>query len=221
MKSTIPKLAIPDSKVLVVKKLIAPHFDPTFHFHPEYQLFLVLEGKGTRFVGDNMKPFQEGDLVLTGPNLPHVWRNDNAYFNKKNRLRTIGIVIYFHNNFLGELVHEKEELENIQHLLLRSVRGLEITGQANSMISTLMLELLSLQGVKSVIQLLKILDIISLSPECHPITHTYDISSDKETETDRMNKVYQYVMQNSSEKISLEEVAAMIHMTPQFLQPLF
>ena len=214
MKNTIPKLAIPESKILMVRKLIAPHFDPTFHFHPEYQLFLVLEGKGTRFIGDTMKPFQKGDLVLTGPNLPHLWRNDNVYFDKKNKLSTAGIVIYFHDYFLGDPIHEKEELESIQRLLQKSVRGLEITGKANRAICKMMVELLELKGIGSVIQLLKILDIISNSSECHQITHNHYVSLNNQTETDRLNKVYEYVMKNFGRKISLKEVSAITCMTP-------
>jgi len=44
-----------------------------WHFHPEYQLTLVLESHGHRMVGDNITPLRPGDLVLVGANLPHVW----------------------------------------------------------------------------------------------------------------------------------------------------
>ncbi len=44
-----------------------------WHFHPEYELVLVTEGKGKRFVGDHVENFQSPDLVLIGPNLPHCW----------------------------------------------------------------------------------------------------------------------------------------------------
>jgi hypothetical protein len=43
-----------------------------WHFHPEYQLTLVLESHGHRRVGDNITPLRPGDLVLVGANLPHV-----------------------------------------------------------------------------------------------------------------------------------------------------
>src|SRR3712207_5365998 len=102
MKPVIQKSAIPESKAFVIKDLIAPYFDPNWHFHPEYQLFVVLEGRGTRFIGDTIKPFKEMDMIFTGPNLPHLWRNDDVYYDKKNNLTTRGIVIYFHGNFLGE-----------------------------------------------------------------------------------------------------------------------
>ena len=213
MKNFVSKSPIPDSKVFVVKELNDPHFDPTFHFHPEHQLFLVLKGEGMRFIGDVIKPFKEGDLVFTGPNLPHVWRNDNAYFDKKNELTTSGIVIYFHDHFLGETIHHKEELENIHHLLQRSVRGFEIKGETNLIVSKMMKELLHLTGVESIIQVLKILNVIANSQECHFITHNHYVASHTEAETDRMNKVYEHVIKNFQQKITLEEVANIANMT--------
>ena len=213
MKNSIPKEAIPDTKVFVIKQLETSYFDPTFHFHQEYQLFLVLQGKGTRFVGDNMKPFEKGDLVFTGPNLPHVWRSDDCYFGKKNDLKTRGIVIYFNDNFLGETIHKKEELENICHLLQKSVRGLEISGDTNRKVSGMMIELLEMKGTKSIIQLLKILDILASSRECHFITHKHYVPIKTEAETNRMNKVYEYVTKNFCQKIMLDDVAAIANMT--------
>lgn len=214
MKSVIPKSAIPATKAFVVKKLETPYFDPTFHFHPEYQLFLVLQGKGTRFIGDNIKPFGKSDLVFTGPNLPHVWRNDNCYFDKGSALKAKGIVIYFHDYFLGEPIHHEEELENIRRLLQKSVRGLEINGDTNRKVSKMMIKLLELRGINAIIQLLKILDILANSTECHFITHKHYIPINTEAETNRMNKVYEYVMKNFRRKIRLEDVAAISNMTP-------
>ncbi|MCW3110698.1 MAG: AraC family transcriptional regulator [Segetibacter sp.] len=213
MKHFVPKSAIPESKVFVVKELHEPHFDPTFHFHPEHQLFLVLKGEGMRFVGDVIKPFKEGDLVFTGPNVPHVWRNDKAYFDKKDQSATAGIVIYFHDHFLGETLHHKEELENIHHLLKKSARGLEITGETNKIVSKMMADLLELRGVDSIIQVLKILDIIAKSPECEFITHNHYVAAHTREETDRMNKVYEHVMKNFQQKITLKEVADIANMT--------
>ncbi|MHB1177634.1 MAG: AraC family transcriptional regulator [Daejeonella sp.] len=214
MKNIIPKPAIPDTKVFVIKQLEATYFDPTFHFHKEYQLFLVLQGKGIRFVGDNMKPFEKGDLVFTGPNLPHVWRSEDCYFDKKNNLKTKGIVIYFHDNFLGKTIHQKQELENIVHLLQKSTRGLEINGDTNRQVSKMMIELLELKGITSIIQLLKILDTLANSTECNFITHKHYAPINTEAETNRMNKVYEYVMKNFRQTIRLEDVAAIASMTP-------
>lgn len=214
MKAMVHKSAIPETKLFVVKELSAPAFDPNWHFHSEHQLFVVLEGTGTRFVGDSIKPFKEGDMVFTGPNLPHLWRSEDAYFNKANHLRTHGIVIYFQENFLGESLMKKEEMEKIRILLQKSVYGLEIKGETNRLVTQMMKELVHLQGIPSLIQLLKILDILTNSTECYTIAHSGYINQYKEDETVRMTKVYEYVMQNFRQKISLDEVAALANMTP-------
>lgn len=213
MKRIVPKSAIPESRAFLIKEIHAPHFDPTFHLHPEFQLSFVVKGEGTRFVGDNIKPFKAGDLVLTGPNLPHVWRNNDSYFEKKSQLSTTVIVIYFHDHFLGETLHKKIEMESINKLFQRSERGLEITGKTRSVVSKMMRNLLSLKGMDSLIQLLKILDVLAKSSECSFITHHHLVSSNTEAETNRMNKVYGYVMKNFKQKISLDEVAGMVNMT--------
>ena len=215
MKKTrvIPKALIPENKSFVIRKQIESYFDPTFHLHPEFQISYVMEGEGNRFVGDSIKPFKANDLVLIGPNLPHVWRNHNAYFEKDSTLSTTVIVIYFHDHFLGETIENKEEFESIRHLFQRSQCGIEITGKTRLAVSELMVELLELNGADSIIQLLKILNTIALSQECHPITDTHSKSYNTEAETDRMNKVYEFIMKNFHRKINLEDVASIASMT--------
>ncbi|MFC7525740.1 AraC family transcriptional regulator [Parapedobacter sp. GCM10030251] len=209
----IPKALIPENRSFVIRKQVEPYFDPTFHLHPEFQISYVMEGEGNRFVGDSIKPFKANDLVLIGPNLPHVWRSHNAYFEKDSQLSTTVVVIYFHDYFLGETIHEREELESIRHLFQRSQCGIEITGDTQKKVGQLMLELLEMTGTDSIIQLLKILNTIALSDGCHLITDTHSKSYNTEAETDRMNKVYEFIMKNFHRKIHLEEVASIASMT--------
>jgi AraC-like DNA-binding protein len=212
MKQFVRKSAIPESRTFVVKDLIAPHFDPNWHFHPEYQLFLVLKGKGTRFVGDNIKHFRENDMVFTGPNLPHLWRNDDWYFKKNGPRQTRGIVIYFQPDLLGSFLN-KDEMDSIHHLLERSQRGLEIKGETNRMVSKWMTELVAMKGLPSIIQLLKILDALAESSECAPIAHAGYVNLNKQSETGRMTLVYEHVMKNFKQRLSLAEVASLTNMS--------
>ncbi|SIN74081.1 AraC family transcriptional regulator [Algoriphagus halophilus] len=213
MKNPLKKSRIPDSKVFVVQELIAPYFDKNWHFHPEYQLVVILKGRGTRYIGDHIKPFKEGDMVMTGPNLPHVWRSDNAYFDPANELDTHLIVAYFPENFLGEGIFEKEEFEDIGRLMKASARGLEIAGKTNQEITSKMKKLVQLKGSSQLIQLLDILNHLSHSKDISPITNAEYINLNKESEKDRMGEVYEYVMKNYKEKIMLEEVAALANLS--------
>lgn len=214
MRVPIQKSAIPDTRVFVVKDLVEPHFDPNWHFHPEYQLFVVLKGHGTRFVGDVISPFKEGDLLLTGPNLPHLWRCHESYFSKDSSAKTRGIVIYFHETFLGEHALEKDELNALKSLFEKAHRGLEFHGQTRLQVMQWMIDLAGMEGVSSVIQFLKILEKLAHSKEYRyvssgPTSHTF-----KESDSTRMNEVHHYVIENFKNGVSLEEAASRANLTP-------
>jgi AraC-like DNA-binding protein len=213
MKKAFPKSRIPDRRAFVAKELIAPYFDTNWHFHPEYQLFLVLKGRGTRFVGDIMRPFREFDMVFTGPNLPHLWRNDPAYFAKDSELLTHGIVVYFPESFIGTHLLEKEEFENLKLFLAKSQRGLEIGGQTNESLRPMMKRLVHTSGLESIALLFHILHLLASSKDCHPITQAGYTNPNKVSEEDRMSRVYAYVMDNFKQKIGLAEMARLCNMT--------
>lgn len=214
MKTALHKSEIPPSRIFVIKHLEERYFDPVWHFHSEYQLFVVLQGTGTRFIGDSIKAFKPGELILTGPHVPHVWRNDQAYFLKDSNLLTSGIVIYLNENFLGDRFLEKEEIIMLKKLFVRSLRGLEFHGSTRQEVITLMKELLKLQGMPSVIHVLRILEVLSRSKEFHYISsRAYDDTLDQH-EADRLNKVYEYVFENFRKKIRLQDLADLLYMTP-------
>ncbi|WP_111669786.1 AraC family transcriptional regulator [Algoriphagus litoralis] len=213
MKGPFQKSRIPEGKAFVINELKAPYFDVNWHFHSEYQLFVVLKGRGTRFIGDHMQTFKEGDMVLTGPDLPHLWKNDKAYHNPDNNLSVQGIVIYFPDNFLNNSVFSLVEFESIALMLKKSVRGIEISGQTNQLVKAMMIELLDLKGGCSLIQLLKILQTVADSTDCKLITGAAYINTNKESERDRMGQVYEYVMQNFQGKVSLEEAAQLSNLS--------
>src|SRR5690606_28718846 len=167
MKPALHKSEIPPSRIFVVRHLEEKHFDPVWHAHSEYQLFVVLRGTGTRFIGDSIKSFKPGELIFTGPHLPHVWRSDDSYFQRESGLSTSGMVVYLNENFLGNNFLEKEESILLKRLFVKSMRGLEFYGSERQRAIDLMMELTHLQGVPSVIQILRILELLSRSKEYH------------------------------------------------------
>lgn len=214
MRSPIKKFAIPESRVFVIRDLQEPHFDPNWHFHPEYQLFVVLEGHGTRFVGDTIKAFREGDLLLTGPNLPHLWRCHESYFDRESGLSTRGIVIYFHEDFLGDNVLEKEEFVALKQLFERAHRGIDFYGQTRTQVKEWMQRLVTMEGLESVVQFLKILHTLATTKEFKYVASAPSNFSLKESDGDRMNKVHHYVMDHFKQKITLEEAASLANLSP-------
>lgn len=211
-KAVVSKTLIPDNKCFLIKEIVEPYFDPIFHSHPEYQLSFVLKGEGNRFVGNSIQAFYSGDMVLVGPNLPHVWKNHNSYFEQKQPTGTTVLVLYFKGDIFGDSIAHKAEFQKINMLLQQSSRGLEIKGETRQTIGRMMRELTKANGLESVIQLLKILDHLAASKEIFFINELDEVAF-KEAESERIHKVYDFVMKNFNNKIKLEEVAEIANMT--------
>lgn len=210
----LQKSPISTNRAFEYKFLKAPHFDLNWHFHSEYQLFYVLKGTGTRFIGDHVHPFKPGDLVFTGPNLPHLWRSDMEYFEGDKQLWTEGIVVYFPEDFLGGRLLQKNEMVHIRQLFVRAQRGMEIRGKTAERIKSMMTGLLKAKDFESILQLLSMLNLLAHTEEYHLLANVGYSNSLKESDTERMNKVHAYVMKNFREKITLGEIAALASMTP-------
>lgn len=214
MKLALEKSPIPKSHALVTKALKQPIFDPNWHFHPEYQLFMVLKGRGTQFIGDSIRPYKEGEITFTGPNLPHLWRSDIETGKTTKENFSKGIVVYFNQNILGENLLQKEEGLKLKHLLKISLRGLLVTGVTAEKVKTLMQNLVHQEGLEKVVGLLEILHLLSQTDDLEVLASPGYINSLKQGDTERMNIVYAYVMQNFRSKIGLEELAELTNMTP-------
>ena len=70
-----------------------PHFIVPWHYHPAIEIMYITSGTGTRFVGDHVEGYFEGDVCMIGPQLPHEWRNDPVYFDKSSGLRATCICL--------------------------------------------------------------------------------------------------------------------------------
>ena len=196
----------------IVQEFADAAFDPNWHFHPEYQLFCVVEGAGTRFVGDTIKPFRPGDLVMLGPDLPHLWRSDPP--RQPGEAEARGIVVYFREDFLGREFFEKKEMVRLRQLFEKAGRGLEVRGRTREVVTRKMHELPHLEGFGRVLALLDILHGLALSDEYEYLTSLGYVNGFKPSETERMRKVHEYVMGHFGREIALEQVAALTNMAP-------
>ena len=107
-----------------------PHFIVPWHYHPAIEIMYITRGIGTRFVGDCIEQYEEGDVCMIGPNLPHEWRNDDAYFDKESGLRATCICLFFKREIFDPNFIRLPEMNNIRDLIERSRRGLKFTGKS-------------------------------------------------------------------------------------------
>jgi AraC-like DNA-binding protein len=209
LKSALQKSPIPENHAFVVKHLVEPFFDPNWHFHSEYQIFAVLKGQGTRFVGDHVEPYRSGNITFTGPNLPHLWRSD-----QENESYSEGIVVYFNEDLINEKLFLKEEGIKLQRVFKNSLRGIGITGTTAVTIKNMLTDLVSLQGFDSLIALYKILNIISKTSDFSLLASSGYTNTLKDGDTERMNKIHAHVMKHFKEKIAITDISDLVNMTP-------
>src|SRR6185436_7902637 len=155
VKARIEKILPPSAASFVYQIKREPSFGVFWHYHPEYQLTMVLRGQGKRFVGDDVSRFKPGDLVLTGPNLPHMWCSS------RNRDRGSrpheAIIIQFPGTIFGGPFLELPEMAPVRRLLERSTLGIRFGDGARKKISRRMVRMGRQRGLARLIELLEIL----------------------------------------------------------------
>ncbi|GLR18542.1 AraC family transcriptional regulator [Portibacter lacus] len=214
MKSALQKSPIPYTHAFVVKHLKELVFDPTWHFHSEYQLFMVLKGTGTRFIGDSVMTYYPDDITFTGPDLPHLWRSDSDSSSEDGENWSEGIVVYFNEELISENLLQKEEVIKIRKLFKKSLRGVDIQGPVAKTIKKMLINLVSLRGFEGVLELLKILHLISLCSDINVLASAGYTNSLKDGDTERMNIVYAHALKNFKRKLSISEFSTLTNMTP-------
>ncbi len=186
-------------------------FDYPLHNHPEYEINLIMRASGNRIVGDKMEKYKEFDLVLLGPYLTHAW--DGVDTDKQKYPTTHTVVLQFgeqlfQNNFLS-----KRAFQPIKTMLDYSVRGIEFYGETGAIVRRKMLELVNLGEFEGAIVFLEILQILATSNENRFVASVGYSSKIPSPENKRMDRVYEFIMENYQEKITLHQVANMVNMS--------
>ncbi len=186
-------------------------YHATWHFHPEYQLTLVLESRGHRMVGDNITRLRPGDLVLVGANLPHVWHQENR---GGANGRVHAIIVRFLDTFLGRDFLERPELELVRTLLRKAARGLHITGRTRDLVADAMHRLAAAKGFARIRELLAILDVLATSRDVKPVASTGFLPKFSTDDQERMQRVLRYIDLHLTDEIDRTRAAAEAHLSP-------
>lgn len=210
MKLVFEKLTESPEEGFAVKVIRGPSFECPWHFHAECELLLVLKSGGYRMVGDNITPLEPGDLVLVGANLPHIWQNDEHMPGSKP---VHCIVVQFEEQFLGQTLLGLPALLPLKRLLRRAGQGIHVTGRTRQRAAALMEQLVKRQGLRRLVTLLEILDLLARSRECHTIASPGFSPIGNAADQQRVSQVCEFINQRLSEPIRLGEVARLAHLS--------
>lgn len=196
----------PNSSFLV-RYAEVPYSYNRFHFHNEYELIYFISNRGTRFVADSIQRFDNGDLVLVGPNTPHYWHSDDIYFQGNNNVIAKLVLVQFSKDFLGEHFFEVPEMKKVSELMINASRGIQVTGKDRKKVAAMLVELPTEQGWKQLLKLINILCILSDSNELKILGSSGFKQSSWLKHENKISQVFDFLMNNYNREIDLDEVA--------------
>jgi AraC-like DNA-binding protein/quercetin dioxygenase-like cupin family protein len=209
MKPIFKKVESQSEEAFVAKIDQFSQFYNKWHFHPELELTHIVKGRGTRFIGDHIEYFEDGDLILVGSDLPHVWKNQND-----DSELAVAQVVQFLPSFLGNDMLRKIEFKNVQNLIAQSSYGLKIVGITKDQVLVYLDVLFNANNsLDRLITLIRILDLLGTSSDLIPMSKSlFMVKVDKQN-VDRLNQVIDYTITNFAARITLEDIASLSNMS--------
>jgi AraC-like DNA-binding protein len=221
MRQTLPfrefLLSEPDSSLSRVNRRLDKSIPFLWHHHPEYELTLTLNSRGQRFIGDHVGSYDDGDLVLVGPNLPHTWYSQSKVSKKGPH---VALVIWFHPELAERITDSFVEFEGIQRMLKRAGRGLLFSRKTSRVVRSRFELLFSCPPAERFLTFLSVLHQLA-SSDTQLLSNTSSLLETPLESRNRIDRVLTYVHAHYKEPLSLEELASVAALSESGLHRLF
>lgn len=220
MKPQLHKLPLISDNSFVYDRMECNYFDKPWHFHEEYELVMIVKGYGTKFIGDNVSRFEDGEVVLIGSNIPHLFRCHEDYYKETSKLQASSVFIHFNEDFLGPNFFDLPEMKLVRRLLDNSFYALQVHGKVQKYIMGKLLETAEEKPAQRLLNLLDMLVRLSESRELKPLLTNGFVSKNRMMaatnnvkDTERIHRVFEFIMKNYKHELYLKEIASMLNMS--------
>ncbi len=213
LQFTIP---VAYDKSVITEQVELPYHYPYLHRHTEMQITWIQQGEGTLIVGNNMHDYAPGDIFLLGANLPHVFKSNPEYFSSESGRSIKAFTLFFNPDGVLSALFNLPELKSFRIFLQQHQQGFKIPADNFGSISAAMNAVKGSSGPEQLIQFFNLMkSFISIDAKLDPLSSYGDLPAITENEGIRIGNIYNFIMQNYSEAITLEDVAKAAYMTPE------
>jgi AraC-like DNA-binding protein len=188
-----------------------PYYGGNWHVHEEYELLYTIKGGGIRIVGDSISHFKSPSLVLTGPWMPHLFKNEET---NTSSTEVDFIVIKFTDLLLGQDLFSLPELAPISELLKISKRGIKFPRKTCQLIHDPITSLVESEGPDRLINFLTVLKKLADEPKYKLLASPEFSLPTTVSGENRLNRVIDYISENFASDISLNDIADVAALTP-------
>jgi AraC-like DNA-binding protein len=183
-------------------------FDVPLHYHDEYELSLILNGKGAkRVVGNSIEIINNVELVFIGPNLYHTWFTHQCTSDVVTE-----VTIKFHKDLFNETFLKRNQLCLLKSMFNNAQRGISFSEE--TVVNTIerIMSLKQKKHFEAVLELLNILHILSVCSSIKLLSDTGFSDEKFSYKSRRIEKVFDFLCSNYEKNITLAEVAALTNM---------
>ena len=188
-----------------------PFHTVRWHFHPEYEIHHVVATSGHYFVGDFIGEFAPGNLVLTGPNLPHNWVSDVA---AGEVVPMRGRIVQFSEQFVCDAVRTFPELSACMALLESSRSGVLFTPSTADRAGPVLEALVEATGLSRVALFMKLLTILADAEPARSLTSASYLPDPSGFMSGGVNEALAYINRHLTEDFSESDLAAISGRSP-------
>jgi len=181
----------------------APNSLIRWHYHEEYELHLIVETSGKMFVGDYIGRFKPGNLVLTGPRLPHNWISTDT---PPEGVPRRDFVLQFSGEPFTKSADLIPELKQAIPLLERAKHGIEFSG-ISELAEQRMKTIKNSTGLQRFSEFLTLLSELSEHEDYQLLSNTQIQSFDDDASMNRLSEVVDFLSANYASQFTMAEIA--------------
>ncbi len=209
MKAHLREVTTSPDSSFKVKVFEDKEFKAEWHFHPQYELTYMVRSSGLRYVGDSMHPFEKGDLVLVGKNVPHSWKTMDA---KSEHVKCI--IIQWDETLLKDWLG-KPELTPIKTLLQKSSHGISFDLETSLSLEKQFISIVHQAPFERLLTFLDILHTLATKSSFELLAGPGFGRALSSKESHRVNVINNYIKDNIHDHHSLEVISEKLSLSKE------
>ncbi len=202
-----------DDCFFVVKKRKAGFYYP-LHMHADYELnFIENAGGAIRIVGDSVEEMSDLDLMLVAEGVKHAYTNHKCKCNG-----VVEICIQFQSSLFESLIH-KRNFKSIKDMFDNALSGVVFGRDTILQIKDDLYSIVEDEPdtLANFLKLVHILKILSQDPAVRCLNTTEAIKNYNKGETDRLESIMVYLLENYQSHLLLSDLAVAMNMSESSL----
>lgn len=181
-----------------------------WHYHPAYELHLIVSTEGTAYVGDYEGRFAPYTLMLTGPNVPHNWVTDDQCEASPLRDR----VILFSEAFVRRCTEFFPSARHVKSLLLEEARyGIQFSSELGRQLEPLFRRVSDHPGLRRVASFFEMVEALAEDTTRRPLSSRPFQASADPSQSMKLHRAVAFIDRHYTGDVSLKAVADRLSMS--------